>query len=158
MWICDTLRNSLWSNLREYNTFDRSFRFFLEGIVKVPRNRLSFTVRIGCKKDKISIFCVFLKLFQKLCLSADSDVFRLKIIFYLNCHAAFGKINNVTYRSLYIVVGSKETTDNLCLMWRLDDYESLLVFFCRSLFSCLFCFFLCLFFCFFSHIHKPHKT
>jgi len=62
----------------------------------MPGDSLSLSVRVGCKENRSSTFGFLLKLLDKITLTADVDIMRLKSVFNINTESALGEIANVT--------------------------------------------------------------
>src|ERR1041385_325956 len=91
----------------------------------MPRNGLTFPVRVRRKKYLVDLFRLFLNLRQHLRFSLDRDILRSEIVFQVNAKLACGEILDMANRSHDGIPPPKILADRACFRWRFDNYECL---------------------------------
>ncbi len=74
----------------------------------MPGDCFSLTVRVSCKIYLICFFCLFAKFCKQFSLSPDRNIFRFKIILYVNAKLTLGKIPHMSVGCLYFISCSQE--------------------------------------------------
>ena len=89
----------------------------------MPANRLALTVGVGRQKNLGGVFRLLFQGIDQLALSADIDVFRLKIMLDVNAELTFRQVPDVSLGRDHLIALSKEALDGGHFCGRLHDDE-----------------------------------
>ena len=95
--IFDRLLNDCLCDFVKHNTTGLVF-IQLQHFCKMPRNRFSLAIRVGCKHDMLCVLCFFAYFFDNFASSAKGNIFGFKVVFNINTKLAFRQIANMPVR------------------------------------------------------------